>query len=346
MNLRFENDIYVSYAHLDHVAILNDSRGWVDDLCRALQVRVSQLIGEPIRLWMDWYDLSGTSLADAHRRALSSSATMLCIVSPAYVRSDFCLDEFAEFVNNRVTQRDKLSWFKVVKYPVRFSELPRQLESVVGYQFFRTDEAGRVQPLEGKRTEAKDQQYWIVLNELAHDIASVLMEVRYPSPNSSSTALSNSEFMVSTSEQGQRQLSVFLCHSSEDKVQVRTLCDRLQRDGVDPWLDERRLLPGQKWADEIPKAVRNTDVVIVCMTQSSISKRGYLQKEVTFALDVAQEEPEGSIFLIPARLEECEVPERLRPYQWLNLYDEGGYALLLKALQARAGSLSVRAMRR
>ena len=48
-------------------------------------------------------------------------------------------------------------------------------------------------------------------------------------------------------------------------------------------------------------------------------KSQYIQKEIKFALDVADEQPEGTIFLIPTKLEECDVPERLSQWQWGNL---------------------------
>jgi hypothetical protein len=134
---------------------------------------------------------------------------------------------------------------------------------------------------------------------------------------------------------------VFLCHSSADKASVRALYARLAKDGIDPWLDEEKLIAGQKWQEEIPAAVKASDAVVVCMSKSSIGKAGYVQKEIGFALDVAQEQPEGSIFLIPARLEECDVPNRLRDYHWVNLYEESGYARLMLALNARATALGV-----
>jgi hypothetical protein len=90
------------------------------------------------------------------------------------------------------------------------------------------------------------------------------------------------------------------------------LCQRLKADGFDPWLDEERVLAGQDWSFEITTAVRSSDVVIVFLSCGSVSKAGYFQKETKFALDVADEQPEGRIFIIPAKLEECEVPERLR----------------------------------
>lgn len=92
-----------------------------------------------------------------------------------------------------------------------------------------------------------------------------------------------------------RQLRIFLCHSSGDKQAVRQLYLRLRQEGFDPWLDEEKLLPGQRWQDEIQKAVRGSDVVLVCLSKSSLGKRGYVQKEIKYALDVADEQPEGTI---------------------------------------------------
>src|SRR5258708_40195274 len=115
--------------------------------------------------------------------------------------------------------------------------------------------------------------------------------------------------------QGNRPLRVFLCHSSGDKHIVRDLYCRLKTDGFAPWLDEKELLPGQNWREEIPKAVRSSDVVIVCLSKDFHSA-GYRQKEVRLALEVADEQPEGAIFLIPVKLEESEVPTGLGHWQW------------------------------
>ena len=136
-----------------------------------------------------------------------------------------------------------------------------------------------------------------------------------------------------------RSIKVFLCHDSSDKPRVRALYRRLVTDGVDAWLDEEKLLPGQDWHAEITKAVRAANVVVICLSNHSITKEGYVQREMKFALDVAEEKPEDSIFIIPARLEECEVPDRMKRWQWVDLFSEGGYEWLMKALQARAKSI-------
>ena len=133
-----------------------------------------------------------------------------------------------------------------------------------------------------------------------------------------------------------RPLKVFLCHASGDKLPVHDLYKRLVAEGVDAWLDREKLLPGQDWRVEIPRAVRESDVVVVCLSNKSITKEGYIQKEIKFALDSADEKPEGTIFLIPARLEECPVPEQLGRWQWVDLFEENGFVRLLRSLKLRA----------
>lgn len=130
---------------------------------------------------------------------------------------------------------------------------------------------------------------------------------------------------------------VFLCHSSSDKPRVRALRRRLLNDEIQPWFDEEDILPGQDWELAIRKAIRASDVVLVCLSRASISKVGYLQKEIKHVLDVADEQPEGTIFLVPVRLEPCDVPERLRRWQWVDLFEENGYPRLLRALRSHNG---------
>lgn len=145
--------------------------------------------------------------------------------------------------------------------------------------------------------------------------------------------------MNDTARAAPRLLRLFLCHSSSDKPAVREFYRRLCNDDFDPWLDEENLLGGQEWEPEIKKAVRTADVVLVCLSHSSITKEGFVQREIRFALDVAEEKPEGTVFLIPVKLEPCDVPERLRKWHWVDLSEETGYEKLLRALQSRASAL-------
>jgi Tol biopolymer transport system component len=136
-----------------------------------------------------------------------------------------------------------------------------------------------------------------------------------------------------------RPLKVFLCHASTDKPKVRELYRYLRRRGINPWFDEEHLVGGQDWQVEIPKALATSDAIIICLTKNSVDKEGYIQKEIKFALDKALEMPEGRIFLIPVKFEECEVPFSLSRYQWVDLTVESGFAKMMKALKFRASQL-------
>jgi len=129
------------------------------------------------------------------------------------------------------------------------------------------------------------------------------------------------------------RVRVFLCHASEDRVTTRKLCNRLRSDGVDPWLDEQRLLAGQDWRYEIEQAVAASDVVLVCLTRHAVEKIGFVQREVGRAVELAAERPEGAVYIIPARLEECELPHRLRRWQRVDLFKADGYKQLLASLR-------------
>jgi TIR domain/Trypsin-like peptidase domain len=132
-------------------------------------------------------------------------------------------------------------------------------------------------------------------------------------------------------------LKVFLCHSSYDKPPVRQLHQRLQSDGFRAWFDEKDLLPGQDWDLEIRKAINESDIVVVCLSQNAVTKRDHMNKQLNYALEIAQEQPADAIFIIPAKLEECIIPDNLKKWQPVNFFDAEGYSRLVKVLKARAG---------
>lgn len=132
-----------------------------------------------------------------------------------------------------------------------------------------------------------------------------------------------------------RPLKVFICHAPADRDSVSVLYDRLKQLGADVWLDKENILPGQFRELEIRKAVRKVDVVVVCLSKQ-FNQAGLRQKEVRLALDTAMEKPEGEIFIVPARLEECETLESLRHLQWVDLFEESDSKKLIQALSLRA----------
>lgn len=131
-------------------------------------------------------------------------------------------------------------------------------------------------------------------------------------------------------------LKIFISYASGDRAKAQELHAYLVSQGTDPWLDTENLLPGQDWKMEISRALDETDLILLCLSKTSVTREGYVQKEMRLALDRALEIPPGEIFLIPARFEEVELPYSLRDFQSVDLYTESGMKKLLKSLSLRA----------
>ncbi|MFG6105370.1 TIR domain-containing protein [Leptothoe sp. EHU-05/26/07-4] len=137
-------------------------------------------------------------------------------------------------------------------------------------------------------------------------------------------------------------IRIFLAHASENKEAVINLYDRLQEKGFQPWLDKKDLLPGQNWRSEIPRAIQNSDICLACLSQQSVIKKGYVQKEFKLALSKCAEMPTGKIYLIPLRLDACEIPElrqedygvNLRDLQWVNYFETDGFDMLVRSIDS------------
>jgi DNA-binding transcriptional regulator YiaG len=137
-------------------------------------------------------------------------------------------------------------------------------------------------------------------------------------------------------------MTVFLCHAKEDKAEVHRLNKSLQNAGFQTWLDKERLLPGDDWQAEIEKAIRSAAAIVVCLSSTSVSKTGYVQKELRFALDTALYMPPASVFLIPCVLCEVKLPESLGHLHAVDLRQPGSVERVVVALKRRYLALEER----
>jgi TIR domain-containing protein len=176
----FEEDAFISYAHLDNVELVEGRKGWVANLHRALEVRVAQLLGKPPHIWRDpklsGNDMFAETLVDHLKRA----AILITIISPRYLKSEWTLRELNEFWHAAEAQggihvRNKARVFKVLKTPVSLDRTPAELRTLIGYEFFKVDpETGKIRELDEIFGPDAHRDFWIRLDDLAHDICDLL----------------------------------------------------------------------------------------------------------------------------------------------------------------------------
>ncbi|MGH9847286.1 MAG: toll/interleukin-1 receptor domain-containing protein, partial [Blastocatellia bacterium] len=173
----YENDIFISYAHNDNLPVY--SLRWVELLHDNLENLLIQRLGEKPAIWrdrrMDQTDLI-EGLLDSR---VNTSALMLAIVSPSYLKSKWCGWEREKFVENaerrgglRVANKSRI--VKVVKTHVERTSLPNELQETLGGEFLRHDQAaGKYVELDPQSIECRQK-----LEALADSIKSLIEAFR------------------------------------------------------------------------------------------------------------------------------------------------------------------------
>ncbi len=140
-------------------------------------------------------------------------------------------------------------------------------------------------------------------------------------------------------------IKVFICYVSEDIEYAEKLYWDLKIRDVAPWWDKKCLKVGQNWKLEIKKAIRESDFFVALLSKKSTTRRGFVQKEIRQALEVLEECAEGKIFLLPVRIEECEIHfELLREIHYVDLFPNWyqGLDKILKVIVGYGESENIR----
>ena len=192
--MNFEGDAFISYAHLDNVELIEGHKGWVATLHRALETRVAQLHGEEARIWWDPKLQGNDYFADTLVERLQRVKALVAVVTPRYVKSEWGRRELVAFCTAATQQgglrvRDKARIFKVLKTPVERELHPPELQSLLGYEFFKVDpDTGKVLELALDEMFGREVQkdFCLKLDDLAHDICALLDILHSPSAPPSS----------------------------------------------------------------------------------------------------------------------------------------------------------------
>ncbi|WP_026310847.1 toll/interleukin-1 receptor domain-containing protein [Parafrankia elaeagni] len=132
--------------------------------------------------------------------------------------------------------------------------------------------------------------------------------------------------------------TVFLAHDGEEQSKVRALAELLTAAGFTPWVGSEMVTGGSRRDLVVRRAVLDCDFFVPCLSARVLGRPSQLHREIRIALDRADELPDHVVFIVPARLDECDLPADLQEYQWVDLFAAGGIDQLLRALRASTPS--------
>lgn len=138
-------------------------------------------------------------------------------------------------------------------------------------------------------------------------------------------------------------ISVFMLYSSLDRATVEPFYSNLEEIGVKPWMDIKNLMPGLDWYKEIMLALSDSKLVLLFFSSASINRNSFFQKEIKYALNLADEKPEGEIYIIPIRLDDCYTLDRLAKYQYIDFSKSKrqGWKSLIRVINEKQRKLGI-----
>lgn len=241
-----DTDVYVSYAHYDNQALVEGTTGWVDMLRERLSIRLAQMLGREVRIWQDPRTQANDYYSEELIQSLPVTALFICVLTPRYVQSEWCLKELREINQLAATSSSrggKSSIFKVVKTYVEPEQQPEELRGLLGYKFFELDNRGRALEYDAGLGVAKDSRYWEKLEDLAWDIMNTIRSRDSPT--------------LPVIQAPSAQAAVYLAETTSDLTEERTAIRReLLLRGLQVLPDKALALGGPELIEEVQACLK------------------------------------------------------------------------------------------
>lgn len=107
-----------------------------------------------------------------------------------------------------------------------------------------------------------------------------------------------------------KQRWTFISYSRKDKEFALKFARELKSAGYHVWLDQLDIPTGARWDDAVERALHECEIFLIILTTASISSEN-VKDEIGYAIDHGKR-------IVPVLLEECEIPLRLRRFQYVD----------------------------
>jgi hypothetical protein len=309
----FEHDIYISYSRRDNENIPESRKGWVDTFHDHLRLMLERLLGESPDIWRDVNrpDERPDVLSDETHYHLSKSALLITVLSPSYLRSDYCRREFSTFYLREKHLVDGYSRiFEVAKTYVPWGERPPMMGDSLSYEFYEYNEATRrLEEFAPGSNRAHYNSYLEILDDLAWDVRSLLARMaKHASeqPARATPPVKRNRVFVSYSHKDNRWL---------ERLQVHL--KPLENLGALERWDDTLIEPGDRWREEIRRALELARVAVLIISADFLASDFIMKDELPPMLTAAEK---GGATILPLIASSCrfEETESLSQFQAVN----------------------------
>ena len=126
---------------------------------------------------------------------------------------------------------------------------------------------------------------------------------------------------------------VFLSYAHKDESIVTDIYHVLKKARYLPWIDKFDIKPGEDWERAIKIAIKKSFVFLAVISANSYARRGVLQKEILMALDNWESLLPDDVYIIPVRIDNSPLPERLARFQAVDWFSPNGINMLMIAIE-------------
>ncbi len=318
--MKFNKDIFISYAHIDDEPMIPGEPGWISELHRSLELRLSQLLGYRPVIWRDKHLTGNDQFGNEIIQQLNEIAILVSVHSPRYIKSEWCMREVTEFYkisenNIGAFIGNKCRILKVIKTPVELSHQAEIIQGLLGYEFYKMDaDSGRA--VEYGNLYGKEYQlaYWSKLNDLAYDIAALLTEIE--KKKNAETALKPVQTLstpaagsaTKTNDGVKAPQGIYLAETSSDIKENREAIKRhLSEKGYQVLPDKNLPLEAHEYETDVNNALRCCELSVHMIgsnfglvPEGTNKSRIQLQNEIAAALSSEKKMPR--VIWMPAEI--------------------------------------------
>jgi hypothetical protein len=319
----YTHDIFISYEWKDNINIFEPTKsGWVDFFQTQLSKLIKQKIDYEPKIWAEGHQPTSNNQLSVAK--INSSRLLIIVVSPQYLKSSWFESEMQRFLANRPAGKadSPQRVFKVLRnqLPANIQTLePESLRKLDGYVFYP------------KPWSAAEDQYSETLNRLADDISKTLLEFKGAAKKEWDDKLhqnmraylemQNAPTAASIPIQDKAKVpaqpgahQVVISYSSKDPKVAREVYTFLKAAGIQSWMADEDILPGEDYAGVIARAIKSSRLLLLIFTANANTS-----KHVRSEIDLAYNKNKPIILL---RLDDTILSESLEYYlgtgSWLN----------------------------